>query len=128
MNNKEEVVATITVTKEAEEAVTFIVSKVNDGFEAGRVNRQDVASWILSRFVESVSDADVQQIRSAFFNEIALLEAILKKAKQNGSVPAELKTALMGQVNLAQGSAKKSKKPLTREFINDELKKDEEAA
>lgn len=128
MNNKEEVVAKITVTKEAEEAVSLIVGKVNAGFEAGRVNRQDVASWILSRFLESVSDADVQQIRSAFFNEIALLEAILKKAKQNGSVPAELKTALMGQVNLAQGSAKKSKKPLTREFINDELKKGEEAA
>ena len=68
MNNKEEVVAKITVTKEAEEAVSLVVGKVNDGFEAGRVNRQDVASWILSRFVEFCSDADVQQIRAAFFN------------------------------------------------------------
>jgi hypothetical protein len=128
MNNKEEVVAKITVTKEAEEAVSLIVSKVNDGFEAGRVNRQDVASWILRRFVESVSDADVQHIRTAFFDEIALLEAILKKAKQSGSVPDELKVALMGQMNVASGPAKKSKRSLTRESINDGLKGNEEAA
>jgi hypothetical protein len=128
MNNKEEIIAKITVTREAEEAVSLVVSKVNDGFEAGRVNRQDVASWILSRFIESFSDADVQQIRAAFFNEIALLEAILKRAKINGNIPVELKAALMGQVNLAQSSVKKSKKPLTKEFINDELRKDEDAA
>jgi hypothetical protein len=84
MINKEEVVAKITVTREAEEAVSQVVGKVNEGFEAGRVNRQDVASWILSRFIESFSDSDVQQIRAAFFNEIALLEAILKRAKQSG--------------------------------------------
>lgn len=128
MNNKEEMVAKITVTKEAEEAVSLVVGKVNDGFEAGRVNRQDVASWILSRFIEYCSDADVQQIRAAFFNEIALLEAILKKAKQSGSVPAELRVALMGQVNMAPSPTKKGKRSLTRESINDGLEKDEEAA
>lgn len=128
MINKEEVVAKITVTREAEEAVSQVVGKVNEGFEAGRVNRQDVASWILSRFIESFSDSDVQQIRAAFFNEIALLEAILKKAKQNGSVPTELKAALLGQLNMASGAAKKGKRSLTKEFINDELKGNEEAA
>ncbi|MBV2169289.1 MAG: hypothetical protein KUL82_11345, partial [Bdellovibrio sp.] len=101
MINKEEVVAKITVTKEAEEAVSQIVIKVNEGFEAGRVNRQDVASWIISRFIESFSDVEIQQLRSAFFNEIALLEAILKKAKQSGNIPAELKAALIGQMNMA---------------------------
>jgi hypothetical protein len=128
MINKEEVVSKITVTREAEEAVSQVVGKVNEGFEAGRVNRQDVASWILSRFVESFSDADVQQIRAAFFNEIALLEAILKKAKQNGSVPTELKAALLGQLNMASGPVKKGKRSLTKEFINDDLKGNEEAA
>lgn len=128
MINKEEVVAKITVTREAEEAVSHVVGKVNEGFEAGRVNRQDVASWILSRFIESFSDSDVQQIRAAFFSEIALLEAILKKAKQNGSVPTELKTALLGQLNMASGPVKKGKRSLTKEFINDELKGNEEAA
>lgn len=128
MINKEEVVAKITVTREAEEAVSQVVGKVNEGFEAGRVNRQDVASWILSRFIESFSDSDIQQIRAAFFNEIALLEAILKKAKQNGSVPTELKAALLGQLNMASGPVKKGRRSLTKEFINDELRGNEEAA
>ncbi len=128
MNNKEEVVAKITVTKEAEEAVSQIVSRVNEGFEAGRVNRQDVASWIISRFIEVFSDIEIQQIRSAFFNEIALLEAILKKAKQSGNIPTELKVALMGQITMAPTPSKKSKRSLTRESINDGLLKDEEAA
>ena len=127
MINKEEVVAKITVTREAEEAVSQVVGKVNEGFEAGRVNRQDVASWILSRFIESFSDSDVQQIRAAFFNEIALLEAI-KKAKQNGNVPTELKAALLGQLNMASGPVKKGKRSLTKESINDELRGNEEAA
>lgn len=128
MNNKEEVVAKITVTKEAEEAVSQVVSKVNEGFEAGRVNRQDVASWILSRFVENFSEIDIQQIRSAFFNEIALLEAILKKAKQSGNIPTELKAALLGQMTVTASPGKKGKRSLTKEFINDELKGNEEAA
>lgn len=128
MSNKEEVVAKITVTKEAEEAVSQIVSRVNEGFEAGRVNRQDVASWIISRFIEIFSDVEIQQIRSAFFNEIALLEAILKKAKQSGNIPTELKAALMGQMTMAPAPSKKGKRSLTRESINDGLLKDEESA
>lgn len=128
MEQKDELVVKITVTKQAEEAVSQIVNRVNDGFEAGRVNRQDVASWILIRFIETFSEADVQQLRAVFFNEIALLEAILKRAKQGGALPSELKSALMGQVNAPSVGSKKPKRVLTREFINDELKKDEEAA
>jgi len=128
MNLKEELIAKITVTKEAEAAVSQIVTRVNEGFEAGRVNRQDVASWIINRFIETFSDAEVQQIRATFFNEIALLEAILKKAKQSGSVPTELKAALIGQVNTTSNSVKKAKRSLTKESINDGLQKDEEAA
>lgn len=128
MEQKDELVVKITVTKQAEEAVSQIVNRVNDGFEAGRVNRQDVASWILIRFIETFSEADVQQLRTVFFNEIALLEAILKRAKQGGALPSELKSALMGQVNAPSVGSKKPKRVLTREFINDELRKDEEAA
>ncbi len=128
MEQKDELIAKITVTKLAEEAVSQIVGRVNDGFEAGRVNRQDVASWILTRFIETFSDVEIQQIRAAFFNEIALLEAILKRAKQSGNIPSELKSALMGQVSAPLAGSKKIKRGLTKEFINDELKKDEEAA
>lgn len=125
---KEEIISKITITKSAEEAVSQVISKVNDGFEGGRVNRQDVASWILSRFVETFSDMEVQQIRAAFFNEIALLEAILKKAKQSGSVPADLKTALMGQLSMGPVISKKGKRNLTDRLANGQLKEEEGVA
>lgn len=128
MNNKEETIVKITVTKEAEEAVSQVVKKVNEGFEAGRVNRQDVASWVLSRFIETISESDIAQIRAAFFNEIVLLEALLKKAKHSGIMPVELKAALLGQMNAAPSNIKKPKRSLTKESINDGLQKDEEAA
>ncbi len=128
IENKEEVVAKITVTKLAEEAVSQIVNRVNDDFDAGRVNRQDVASWILTRFVETVTDTDIQQIRSAFFNEIALLEAILKRAKLSGSVPDELKSVLMGQANISPGGMKKSKRGLTSKLTNGQHEESGEAA
>ena len=128
MTQKEDVVAKITVTKEAEEAVSQIVAKVNDGFEGGRVNRQDVASWILTRFIETFSDLEIQQLRATFFNEIALLEVILKRAKQSGSVPAELKAALLGQMGSQSPTIKKTKRSLTSVVNNVHIKKDEDAA
>lgn len=127
MNQKDELIAKITVTKQAEEAVSQIVNRVNDGFEAGRVNRQDVASWILTRFVETFSDAEIQQIRATFFNEIVLLEAILKKARQNGTLPPELKEALMGQVHTSS-SSKKGKRALTPQLALGQHKESESAA
>lgn len=128
MTQREDIVAKITVTKEAEEAVSQIVTKVNDGFEGGRVNRQDVASWIISRFIETFSDVDIQQLRSAFFNEIALLEAILKRAKQSGNIPVELKVALQGQVNMTSSAPKKGRRVLTDKLTNGQLERNEDAA
>ncbi|UYL09866.1 hypothetical protein B9G69_004665 [Bdellovibrio sp. SKB1291214] len=118
MEEKEELVTKITITKQAEEAVSQIVARVNEGFDAGRVTRQDVASWVLTRFNETCGDGDVHQIRAEFFNEIALLENILKKAKLSGSVPEELKLALMGQANISLGGAKKNKRGLTNKLTN----------
>lgn len=128
MDQKEAVVAKITITKLAEESVNQVTSRVNDGFEAGRVNRQEIASWILVKFLETFSDTEVQQIRTAFFNEIALLEAILKRAKQSGIVPEELKTALMGQANMLSIGPKKTKRVLTNKLTNGQHEESEEAA
>lgn len=123
----EETITKITVTKQAEEAVSQIVSRVNDGFDAGRVNRQDIASWILTHFLETFSDEETQKIRTAFFNEIALLEAILKRAKQGGSLPSDLKTALMGQMNMPSTTTKRGKKGLTNMLTNGQHEKSEKA-
>ncbi|MGZ3745444.1 MAG: hypothetical protein ACXWRA_16720 [Pseudobdellovibrionaceae bacterium] len=84
----------ITVTKEAGENLTEILAMVNEGFGAGKVNRQDIASWIIDRFKKSFSESDIQQIRKDFFSEKVMLESIMKQAKASGDVPDFLREAL----------------------------------
>lgn len=91
--SSEEIVK-ITVTKEAGEKLSSILAKVNEGFEAGRITRQDIASWILIRFEKSFGENEIQQIRKEFFSEKVLLETILKRVKSSGEFPEFLRDVL----------------------------------
>lgn len=84
----------ITVTKEAGEKLNTVLAKVNEGFEAGKITRQDIASWIVLRFEKSFGENEVQQIRKEFFSEKVLLETILKRVKSSGEVPEFLRDVL----------------------------------
>ena len=96
MEHKKELgkIIKITVTKEAGEKLDDILKSVNEGFAAGKINRQDITSWIISKFGMSFSDSEIQQIRKEFFSEKILLEEILKKVKSSGNVPEFLSDAL----------------------------------
>jgi hypothetical protein len=100
LEKTEEEYIKVTVTKGAEKAVTDLLLRVNDGYEGGRVTRQDLLSWILKRFGEECSDQEIRAIRLDHFDEIALLELSLKKFKQAGSLPPELKKLLMAQAGI----------------------------
>ena len=126
LKTEEEVSAKITVTKAAEKAVSEVVLRVNDGFDAGRVNRQDVASWILIKFKETFGNEEIGQIRAIHIDEIAFLESLLKKAKESGKVPAQVRELLKLHIGLDM-APKKSKKNLTNESIYDGLKVQEVA-
>jgi hypothetical protein len=97
----------INISKMAEEALVEVLKRVNDGFEGGgRVNRTQMANWILMRFASQCSDSDIQQIRAENVNELAVLEAILKKSKKTGKLPADVAGAPhTGDTNAAQGVA-----------------------
>jgi len=84
----------ITVTKEAGDSLNTVLSKANEGFDAGKITRQDIASWILIRFEKSFDESDIQQIRNEFFSEKVLLETILKRVKSSGEVPEFLRDVL----------------------------------
>ncbi len=118
-NNKTEETYRLTVSKSAEQALMSIMERVNDGFEAGRVNRTDLASWVLIKFAERISDGDIREIRSEHFNELALLESIYKRAKDSGRVPAELRALLQSQIGLEPGPRKAARSRLTKASIND---------
>lgn len=110
----------VTVTKATDEVLTKIVDKINDGFEGGRINRSQAISWILAKFSEDMAEATVREIRANHFDEIALLSAMLKKAKKTGAIPPELREMLQRQFGLDDTPSKKTRGRLTRDFINDE--------
>ena len=97
-NQKKDDLHRITVNREAERALTAIVERVNNEFIGGKVNRTQVTNWILMRFRDRMSDSEINQIRTEHFDEVAVLESILRQAKENGHVPSEFKSLLQKQV------------------------------
>jgi hypothetical protein len=126
-NSKVEEIYRVTVTKSADEALEKIIRQVNENFEAGKVNRSQVVTWILLNFSKNLSDSVIQEIRGDHFDELALLESLFKKAKKTGKIPSDLKNLLMRQSGFDAPSNKrardKSSPRLTDTFINDETQK-----
>lgn len=88
--NRNDEVHRINVSKMAEEALMEVLERVNNGFEGGRINRAQMSNWILVRFASQCSDTDIQQIRAENVNELAVFEAILKKARKTGKLPSDM--------------------------------------
>ena len=115
---EEELVSRITVTNEALEALDKLLNEVNEGFDAGRVSKQDLAGWILVNFKSLVEENYVDKIRSEFFNELVRFKSLLKLAQLSGEITPDIKKALreLGE-NVAK--PKKVKKPLKKDHIID---------
>lgn len=109
--NKTEEIQRITVSKLGQDALTAIVERVNDGFIGGKINRTQAANWILMRFNENLSDTEIKEIRIEHFDEVAVLEAILRQAKESGQVPTEFKALLQKQLENIGQPKKKPKRP-----------------
>jgi len=97
----------INISKVAEDSLGKVLRRVNDGFEAGKVTRHELASWMLSRFSEVIADEQIREVRAEFFDEIALLEAILKKAKKSGTVSPDVKMLLQKHIGLDDTATRK---------------------
>jgi hypothetical protein len=115
---KEEVLR-ILVSRQGEKALSEVIEQVNDGFTGGKVNKTQMANWILKRFKDDLDDSMIKEIRADHFDEIAVLESILRRAKESGKVPSEFKYLLQKQIGLDVSVKKKAKQALTENFIND---------
>lgn len=124
----EDSLAKIAINKEADRALTEIISRVNDGFEAGRATKQEVASHIILSFAKECTESDIHGIRALFFNPISLMEATLKKAKETGVLPDSLRELLFEQFTAGQPGAKKARKSLNQNIIKDNVLDEREAA
>lgn len=97
----------ITVSKDAQNTLGTITDRINDGFNGGRVNRTQVANWILKHFLSELDEAQIKEIRAEHFDEVAMLENILKQAKESGKVPTDFKALLQKQFGLDEPIKKK---------------------
>jgi hypothetical protein len=116
----------ITVTKEAGEILEDLVRKANEGFEAGRISRQDLASFIVERFKATLEEKDLIQLRHLHYDDAAMLQAIAKKMRETGEMPDFIRDAMRKQFQVPDEGVKRSKKSLTKKYINDVLPKHEE--
>ena len=118
----------VTIARDVADGLAELAQKVNDGFSAGRVHRQDVASWIIAKFLRSYSDVDLQQIRDAHYDDTTMFDAMYRKMKETGEVPDFLRDAMRKHFRTQADSPKKARKNLTSEYITDVQCKNEDAA
>lgn len=101
----------ITISRESEAKLLELLEKVNDGFENGKVNRQDLASWVLSSFCDNTNIKTIEAIRADHFDEIMVLEAMLKNAKKNGGLHADMLSFIRKQAGFESSVKPKQKNP-----------------
>lgn len=125
---EQEITYKITINKEAGEILTELVDKANEGFAAGKINRQDLASFVIEKFKASYTEKDLIQLRQLHYDDASMLEAMYRRMKETGEVPEFLRDALRKQFQVPDEAPKKSKKALTKESINDGLREYGDAA
>ena len=118
----------LVISKEAEEIVTEYTAAVNNGFDAGKATRFDVASFMILWFKEHSSNDVVADIQRQLADGISMLDAIHKQAKSSGDLPPEVQAVLEEYFfgSAAQGQ-KKKKNNLKQRYSSDTPKTSEVA-
>lgn len=118
----------ITITKEAGEILAGFVDRANEGFAAGKITRQDFASFLIEKAKAWLTEKDYTQLRHAHYDDVSMFEAMYRRMRETGEIPDFMREAMRKQFQGIDDTVKKSKKTLTKEDINDGLKECEDAA
>lgn len=115
--------AKIVISADADSDLEAMVTLVNNGFEAGRVKKNQMASWIIKFFRKTYFAKHIETVRSDHFDEIAHLESVIKqmKASRDGDGAVELNN-LLAPVLQRQKSQQKNP-PRKSQTTGSELKK-----
>lgn len=120
-NNEKEEIVRINISRLGDVALLEIIEQVNDGFIGGKVNKIQMMNWILKRLKDDLDESMIKDIRADHFDEVAVLELILRRARETGKVPSEFKHLLQKQVGLEISAKKKAKQALTDNGINGDM-------
>jgi hypothetical protein len=87
----------ILISPEASQSLDDAISRVTKDFDGGRIGRTQIASWLLQQAAQRLSDSDIEKIRATFFDRVAYLETLLRRAKETGTCPPELDALFDGR-------------------------------
>ena len=76
--------AKIAITAEAAVALIQTLEKVNAGNAGGRVNKLQMASWLILKSATELSTQNIDEIRRSHFNQATYLENVLRTLRQSG--------------------------------------------
>lgn len=83
--------------KEGMDALDEAVRFVNDGFEAGKVEKGDLATYLFKHASRLIGKAELIRIRNLFFDEKLALENLIRKSETSGKLPEEIRKLLRDQ-------------------------------
>ena len=103
--------AKIAISSSADEALVKSLERVNQNFEGGRVTKTDLASWLIQRASDSLTDAVIEEIHQAHFNQVVYLEALVKKLKASGGENLGVWAGVVGSSGDSRSTEHEEEKP-----------------
>lgn len=99
----------ILINKKAEALLQSILTRIHEGFDGGKISRHDVVNWLIERHGETLPEEHIKEIRMANFDEVMVLERLLRQAKKQGFVPDDMRAMLVKHIGLEDSSTKRRK-------------------
>ncbi len=99
----------IRITKEADDALSGLMQRLNDDDAIAKVSKLDLASFVLARFCPGISNDDLRELQLKLLSEVDLLKLAYKRALASGTIPENLREILYLNAGLTP-EAKKAKK------------------
>ncbi len=117
---EKQTVAKMAITSDADVALIQALEKVNQGNTGGRITKLDLASWFILNGAAQMSQATIDEVRLAHFNQAAYLENLLRTLKQSGrqALSFEEIDNLQTLLKRKDRVSKKSNKPETKNHAN----------
>lgn len=116
----------IRITKEADDALTGLLRRVNDADAALKVTKWNMASYIIEKFCPSFTNDDIKAIYMRTVTEMDLFKGAYKRAIETGVIPDNLRELLFTNAGLTPGP-KKVKKTRQRDGSIATIKESEQA-
>jgi len=116
----------IGVTHAADQALDRMLAAVKEGYSAGKVTKNDLASWIMVRFEQRSFQSQIENIRKDHFDNVQYLISVVQELKRAKKGEKEVSLSdilepLTSQINASSVQAKRRSKKSEIETNPDQL-------